>query len=208
MQWGQFLDFPTAVCIPWIQILHNNDNHWMVVAGGYRQLNGNAIYDSLLQSEPLRHTIYAVSQICPEKKDELKLYIMKVQKQKDGFSCGLFAIANATALAFGLNPSEYVYDPTTMRSHFVSCCRNRKIEPFPFVQFRKCRNWRPSFHYKYPMYFSCKMPFSEDDEGFPERFRTIVECKGCRLWFHVHCGQIPLNVLKDKRSKWRCVKCI
>lgn len=59
------------------------------------------------------------------KKDELKLSIMKVQNQKDGFSCGLFAIANAIALAFGLNPSKYVYDPITMRSHFVSCCRKR-----------------------------------------------------------------------------------
>lgn len=128
----------------------------MVVAGGYGQLNGNAIYDKLLESEPPRHTIYAVSQICQEKKDELKLSIMKVQKQKDGFSCGLFAIANATALAFSLNPSEYVYEPTTMWSHFVSCCRNRKIEPLPFVQFRKCQNWRPSFHYKYPLFVLVK----------------------------------------------------
>ncbi|EFX76205.1 hypothetical protein DAPPUDRAFT_322565 [Daphnia pulex] len=26
------------------------------------------------------------------------------------------------------------------------------------------------------------MPFSEDDIGFPDRFRTIVECKGCKNW--------------------------
>jgi hypothetical protein len=30
VQWGQFLDFPTAVCIPWIKILHKNDNHFWV----------------------------------------------------------------------------------------------------------------------------------------------------------------------------------
>ena len=190
-----------------MQILHNNDNHWMLAAGGYGQLDGILIYDSLLDATP-RHTIYAVSQICPEKKDELKVNIMKVQKQKDGFSCGLFAIANATALAFGLNPSEYVYDTTAMQAHFISCCQKRKIEPFPFVQIRKCRNWRPSSHCKYPLYCSCKMPFSEDDVGFPERFRTIVECKGCKRWFHVHCEQIPDNVLKDRRSKWRCMKCV
>jgi hypothetical protein len=110
----------------------------MVAAGGCGQQNGIAIYDSLLDSEPPRHTIYAVAQICPEKKDELKLSIMKVQKLKDGLSCSLFAIANATALAFSLNKPEYVYDTTTMRSHLVSCCRKRKIEPFPYVQFQKC----------------------------------------------------------------------
>jgi hypothetical protein len=75
---------------------------------------------------------------------------MKVQKQKDGFSFGLFAIANATALVFGLNPSEYVNDTTAMQAHFISCFRKPKIEPFPYVQFKmpKCQNWRPSTHFK------------------------------------------------------------
>ena len=145
------------------------------------------IYDSLLDSEPHSHTFYAVAQICPEKNDELKLLLMKTQHQKDGVSCGLFAIANATALAFGLNPSELVYDQSDLRSHFILCCLNKKIQPFPFIQSRKCRNWRPSSYLKCPLYCKCKMPFSENDVGFPDRFRTIVECKGCQNWYHLNC---------------------
>ncbi len=208
MQWGQSLEFPTAKSKPWIQILHNNDNHWLVVASGYGQKEGVMVYDSLLDSEPHRHTFYAVAQICPEKNDELKLLLMKTQHQKDGVSCGLFAIANATALAFGLNPSEFVYDQSDLRSHFILCCLNKKIEPFPFIQSRKCRNWRPSSYLKCPLYCKCKMPFSENVVGFPDRFRTIVECKGCQNWYHLNCEKIPNDVITNRRCKWRCSNCV
>ena len=152
IQWGQSLEFPTAKSKPWIQILiHNNENHWLVAASAYGQKEGVMIYDSLLDSEPHSHTFYAVAQICPEKNDELKLLVMKTQLQKDGFSCGLFAFANATALAFGLNPSEFVYDQSDLRSHFILFCRNKTIEPFVFIQSRKFHNWRPSFYLRRPM---------------------------------------------------------
>ena len=106
VQWGQSLEFPTAKSKPWIQILHNNENHWLVAASGYGQKEGAIIYDSFLDSEPHRHTFYAVTQICPEKNDELKLLVMKPLKLDSNAVAS--AIANATALAFGLNPSEFV----------------------------------------------------------------------------------------------------
>lgn len=193
----------------WIQILHDNDNHWLVAAAGFGQQEGIMIFDSLMGSEPHRHTSYAVSQISPEKKNKvLKVSIMNVQKQKDGFNCGLFAIANATALAFKLNPSEFVYDQSDLRAHFLLCCRNRKIEPFPSIQSRKSRNWRPSSFYRCPLFCNCRMPFSEDDIGFPDRFRTIVECKGCKNWYHIDCEKIPKDVITNKRCKWRCSNCV
>ena len=37
------------------------------------------------------------------------------------------------------------------------------------------------------------MLFDEEDEGFPEKYRKFVECKGCRNWFHVTCEMI-LNI--------------
>ncbi len=207
MQWGQTLEFPKASSKPWIQILHNSDNHWLMAASGYGQQEGVLIFDSLNETDTERHVLYSVAQICPDKDDKLKLAFMKVQQQKDGFNCGLFAIANATALAFQLNPCEFLYHNSEMRSHFITCCRNRKMLPFPAVQSRKCRNWRPSFHFRCDLYCHCKMPFSTNDIGFPERFRTIVKCKGCNNWYHPNCEQIPESVITSKRSKWRCSKC-
>lgn len=91
------------------------------------------IFDSLLDSEPHMHIIYAESQIFLEKKNNmLKLSVIKIQQQKR-FRCGLFAIANATALAFLVESIGYVYDQFNLRSHFILCCRNWKIEPFPFI---------------------------------------------------------------------------
>ena len=77
-----------------------------MAASGYGQKEGVMVYDSLLHSEPHRHTFYAVAQICPDKNDELKLLVMKTLKLDSNAVAS--AIANATALAFGLNPSELV----------------------------------------------------------------------------------------------------
>ena len=209
MHWGESLEYPTAEKKPWVQILHDNDNHWFMAASGYGEKDSILIYDSLRNAvEPCRHIIYSAALICPSKKDELQLEMMNTQIQSDGSSCGLFAIANATALAFGLNPSEYVYDATQLREHFIKCCSEKKMEPFPFIDMRRCRNWRSSRRYRYKLFCSCKMPFDDQDEGFPEKYRKLVECKGCKNWFHVSCEMIPNDVLTERRSSWRCSKCV
>ena len=131
MHWGESLEYPTAEKKPWVQILHDNDNHWLMAASGYGEKDSILIYDSLRNAvEPCRHIIYSAALICPSKKDELQLEMMNTQIQSDGSSCGLFAIANATALAFGLNPSEYVYDATQLREHFIKCCSEKKRNHF------------------------------------------------------------------------------
>ena len=52
------------------------------------------------------------------------------------------------------------------------------------------------------------MPFSENDVGFPDRFRTIVECKRCQNWYHLNCEKIPNDVITNRRCKWRCSNCV
>jgi hypothetical protein len=87
---------------------------------------------SLNETETEKHVLYSVAQICPNKHDKLKLAFMKVQQQKDGFHCGLFAIANENALAFQLNPCEFLYRHSELRSHFIirtvvigKCCHSQ-----------------------------------------------------------------------------------
>ena len=43
---------------------------------------------------------------------------MDVQMQSGTYDCGLFAVAFATALAFGYNPGQYFFDQPSMRSIF------------------------------------------------------------------------------------------
>ena len=42
-------------------------------------------------------------------------------KQSGGADCGLYAIGNATALAFGLNPSQIKFHQSSLCSHLIKC---------------------------------------------------------------------------------------
>ena len=53
---------------------------------------------------------------------------MHVHKQVD---CGVFATANATALAFGEASEENVYDEGEMRLHMATCFKKQVLRPFP-----------------------------------------------------------------------------
>ena len=43
----------------------------------------------------------------------------------------MFAVANATELAFGKDPLLCRYDTEVMQIHLLQCLENRKLERFP-----------------------------------------------------------------------------
>ena len=45
--------------------------------------------------------------------------------------CGLYAIANTTAIAFGRDPSKEQYIPSKMREHLIQCLDGKEKRPFP-----------------------------------------------------------------------------
>ena len=45
--------------------------------------------------------------------------------------CGLFALAFATDLCYGLDPANQHYDQDAMRQHYVSCLESKANGPFP-----------------------------------------------------------------------------
>jgi hypothetical protein len=47
--------------------------------------------------------------------------VMQTQKQVGGNDCGLFAIAIATAIAFGADPTKLLFDQAALQSHLVQC---------------------------------------------------------------------------------------
>ena len=56
---------------------------------------------------------------------------MDSQIQAGGSDCGLFAIANATALMVKKDPGKFFYDQKKMRRHLFECLGKRKITLFP-----------------------------------------------------------------------------
>ena len=52
---------------------------------------------------------------------KLTLSLLPVQKQKDGFNCGAFAIAYATEILDGKSPIDARFDVPAVRNHLISC---------------------------------------------------------------------------------------
>ena len=52
--------------------------------------------------------------------DKLQVIFPNVALQTNGYNCGLYVVANATALAYGTDPKTQVYIPRLMRSHLYN----------------------------------------------------------------------------------------
>ncbi len=62
---------------------------------------------------------------------KLRLSIVTVQQQPNGYDCGLFAIANGFEIVSGGNPGLCFYNCAVMRKHLASVFVKQVLEPFP-----------------------------------------------------------------------------
>ena len=97
------------------------------------------IYDSLQPK-------LSSDQLCTETKEllhnmygtDLKEYITTDVTQQTGtVDCGLFAIANLTAICHGERPENFRFHQKQMRQHLLSCPENQELLPFPGSKKRK-----------------------------------------------------------------------
>ena len=59
--------------------------------------------------------------------------VKNVQKQQGETECGLFALANATSIAYGRDPLQLVYCEKQMHQHLVNCFSQKDLKPFPLL---------------------------------------------------------------------------
>ena len=114
-----------------VQILFCKErNHWIMATTISCTQNEVKIYDSLFQyldreSIQLVETLFHCDGIDPQIK------MIQCRKQVGAKDCGVFAIAFATAIAHGLNPSRQKLNQQAMRAHLVNCFNNKFLTPFP-----------------------------------------------------------------------------
>lgn len=81
-----------------LRIIHCHNNHWMVASsiGSSKEVHVyDSVYDSVAkETEELINALFYSTNIV----------MKKCQKQNGEVDCGLFAVANATALALGIDP--------------------------------------------------------------------------------------------------------
>ena len=91
--------------------------------------------------------------------------------------------------------SELRFDQTIMRQYLINCLLNGKMKAFPVISTRKNSNWRPRKQLSIDLNCICKMPFSEKDSGMPEKYRKVVQCLSCKIWYHPEWESIPDTTL-------------
>ena len=114
-----------------VQIVHSRGNHWIVVSTINCKQGEVLVFDSLYTSidESTKAIITSVFQ-APDN-GTLTIRYVNTQKQADTNDCGLFAIASATAIAFGSDPSNHIYHQGEMRSHLHQCFVKGLLTQFP-----------------------------------------------------------------------------
>ena len=63
----------------------------------------------------------------------LQIKVMNLQKQSGCTDCSVFSIANATIIAFGLNPAKLTLQQDSMRARLVNCLQKKQFSLFPSV---------------------------------------------------------------------------
>ena len=114
-----------------IQIIHClQRQHWIVATTVGCEANVVKVYDSMFHSvdHPTEKVIVNLFQ-CTDILPTIK--IGRSQKQKGLNDCGIFAIAYATAIAFGAQPEKQNMTQDVMRAHLVNCLSNEKFSVFP-----------------------------------------------------------------------------
>ena len=115
-----------------LQIIHCSERHHWVTASTVKAAPGVVIVvDSLFKSIDTETKSIILNLFQPNIVSEPMIKLVRSQQQKGSKDCGVFAIAMATTIALGHNPSNVVFNQKLMRAHLVDCLKERKFTLFP-----------------------------------------------------------------------------
>ncbi|KAL5509803.1 hypothetical protein EMCRGX_G005233 [Ephydatia muelleri] len=189
---GQNLSFPVTR-ESFIQILNAGGNHWITVE--HTQSFSVNVFDSKFCTIPMDVKMQIAALLCCTS-SRITTRFHKTQSQIGSSYCGVFAIAFATDLAFGLKPASHHYEQDTLRPHFLECLKSEQMTPFPS---KKIQPGKPKTEYLY-VYCHCCMPNDGEER--------MAECTVCKEWYHESCENIPQAVFTDSSNNWKCKVCI
>ena len=176
----------------YIQVFHVNGNHCLTASNLLAGDSCNVvdIYDSArvtLSTEAKR----AIAGFHQCTSSTLTLRYKDVQRQPNTYDCGVHALAMATSLAHGADPTQLTYcEP---RRHLQQCFASGHLLPFPSVP----RYFVADDVIEHlPLYCACR----NVDDGKP-----MIECDSCDLWFHLSCALG--EGVDPPPGEWHCDQC-
>ena len=115
-----------------IQLLHDGGSHWFL---SFCSSGRVQICDSLKSSlnRCSKKSLYSLYKHVVGEYERVNPTFLTVQKQPDGFNCGVFAIAFAAEILDGCSPMDAVFDVGQMRRNLMTCLQQETLTPFPKV---------------------------------------------------------------------------
>ena len=181
-------------------------SHWLTLSTmKVKSSNEIKIYDSAFTSMSFP-TQQVVCQLLrdgpPKRNDKILLKFMDCAYQNNSDDCGLYAIANAVAEAFGTDPTTQDYDTELMRGHLIHCFEQNEFSLFP----ARSRNSTFPDGVRYSAYLkiycTCQMP----EEG------KYVICDKCKIiyiiWYHPECEGLDIDDIPESGIPYYCRKCV
>ena len=191
-----------------IQILHDGNLHWVCTSnvsfGVSKDPAAVAMYDSMNQGYVAKFIKQQLASFLCIQSAEMKVVMRSVQ-QANNVDCGVFAIAFATALAFGEDPSKLRFDVSKMRTHLVECLKTKSMSPFPEMKVGAgdiVLSKRKFFTIE--LFCSCRMPYEKPKSEAD----LMAQCGGCKEWFHQRCEKIALEIFKASGMSFFCSSCL
>ena len=192
-----------------IQILHDGNLHWVCTSNvsfaGGKDPAAVAMFDSMNQGYVAKFTKQQLASFLCIQNAEMKLIMKSVQQQANTVDCGVFAIAFATSIAFGQDPSKQRFDVTKLRNHLFECLRSLKMSPFPEMKVGAgdIALSKRKF-YTIELFCSCRMPYEKPKSEAD----LMAQCGGCKEWFHQRCEKIALEIFKASGINFFCSSCL
>ena len=198
---GQRFCFPTFDIVLgyagfcYFQVLHTGACHWVTI----QVLSDEEVhvYDSMYL-RPTFCTLKQIASIVKSKQTQLKIFLERVQCQKNTVDCGIYAIAYLTDLCHGEDPSTKKYSGSKeLRKHLIHCFEQGVMSPFPSTASQK--ELRP-LRMDLNIYCSCRLLFvlehMEEGDVPPEDCKKMIQCDFCNRWYHCSCVEISCDECK------------
>ena len=173
----------------YVQILHVNGNHWVTISDMGLEPDTVSVYDSV-RSSLTDSMIQTIARFHKPEGRCLKLNIMNVDQQSNGYDCGPYAVAFAASLLRGEDPTQLAY--VGVRKHLADVLKVRpvSVDAFPTKVNLRTKPVRKVLEKE--VYCVCR----GIDDG-----DVMIECEKCEQWFHKDCVNVP-NI-----HKWNCSCC-